>query len=157
MSDYAMTQNNGDGGRDVEMSDVRLLDEDEMDDTLPFGQSNLTSVLANPDFARRRCCSTYARMISCVAVLSLYILYLFYRPWDQFLRYLQERPHPMFNFPTAGTPCYFDICQFAVQHSAVRWCCSIAAVAQVLRLTYAILSLVLISQRQPVHMQVLLC
>lgn len=77
MSDYAMTQNNGDGGRDVEMSDVRLLDEDEMDDTLPFGQSNLNSVLANPDFARRR-------------------------PWDQFLRYLQERPHPMFNFPTAG-------------------------------------------------------
>ncbi|DBB05404.1 TPA: hypothetical protein ACH3X3_010619 [Trebouxia sp. C0006] len=77
MSDYAMTRNNGDGGRDVEMSDVRLLDEDEMDDTLPFGQSNLTSVLANPDFARRR-------------------------PWDRFVRYLQERPHPMFNFPTAG-------------------------------------------------------
>lgn len=78
MSDYAMTQNNGDGGRDVEMSDVRLLDEDEMDDTLPFGQSNLTSVLANPDFARRRCCSRYARVISCIAVLSLFLCCVFF-------------------------------------------------------------------------------
>lgn len=72
-----MSRNNGRGESNVEMSDVRLLDEDETDDTLPFGQSNLTSVLANPDFVRRR-------------------------PWDRFVHFLQERPHPLFNFPTAG-------------------------------------------------------
>lgn len=55
MSAYSPTRSNGHGGTDIEMSDVRLLDEDDMDDTLPFGQSNLTSVLANPDFVRRRC------------------------------------------------------------------------------------------------------
>ena len=37
----------------LEMSDIRLLDEED-DDDLIFGQSNLTSVLANPDFRRRR-------------------------------------------------------------------------------------------------------
>lgn len=42
------------GQSDVEMSDIRLLDEDEDDYSIPFGQSNLTSVLANPDFSRRR-------------------------------------------------------------------------------------------------------
>lgn len=41
------------GQADVEMSDIRLLDEED-DYTIPFGQSNLTSVLANPDFSRRR-------------------------------------------------------------------------------------------------------
>lgn len=57
MSAYSPTRSNGNGGTDIEMSDVRLLDEDDMDDTLPFGQSNQTSVLANPDFVRRRCLS----------------------------------------------------------------------------------------------------
>lgn len=139
MSDYAMSRNNGDGERDVEMSDVRLLDEDETDDTLPFGQSNLTSVLANPDFARRRCCSRYAKLISCIAVLSLHILCPFSRPWDRFVHLLQERPHPLFNFPTAGRYCYSATCQLVVQHSAVMWFCSIATAAQVLSFTYAIL------------------
>ena len=53
MTDYASVQSNQAVTADVEMSDVRLLEEDD-DDTLPFGQSNLTSVLANPDFGRRR-------------------------------------------------------------------------------------------------------
>ena len=43
----------GNGQTDVEMSDIRLLDEED-DYNIPFGQSNLTSVLANPDFGRQR-------------------------------------------------------------------------------------------------------
>lgn len=53
MADYAAKHDPQPGG-DVEMSDVRLLDEDEEDDFMAFGQSDLTSVLANPDFGRRR-------------------------------------------------------------------------------------------------------
>lgn len=49
------------------MSDVRLLDEGEEDDFMAFGQSDLTSVLANPDFGRRRCTRILAhcRKFSC--------------------------------------------------------------------------------------------
>ena len=57
MSDFAARQNEVQPQGDLEMSDVRLLDDDEEDLTMPFGQSNLTSVLANPDFGRRRCLS----------------------------------------------------------------------------------------------------
>ena len=51
MADYAAKHDPQPGG-DVEMSDVRLLDEDEEDDFMAFGQSDL--ILANPDFGRRR-------------------------------------------------------------------------------------------------------
>ena len=55
MADHGAKQTNAQSGGDVEMSDVRLLDEGEEDDFMVFGQSDLTSVLANPDFGRRRC------------------------------------------------------------------------------------------------------
>lgn len=76
MTDYASVQSQQTATADIEMSDVRLLEEDD-DDNLPFGQSNLTSVLANPDFGRRR-------------------------PLDRLLRTLQEWPHPLFNTSAAG-------------------------------------------------------
>ena len=36
---------------ELEMSEVRLINEDE---TMPFNESNLDSVLSNPDYARHR-------------------------------------------------------------------------------------------------------
>ena len=54
-------QNNQPSNTEVEMSDVRLLEEE--DDTLPFGQSNLSSVLANPDFGRRRSAPSYSSLL----------------------------------------------------------------------------------------------
>ncbi|KAL3136319.1 hypothetical protein ABBQ38_005583 [Trebouxia sp. C0009 RCD-2024] len=76
MAEHASKQTVAHPRGDLEMSDIRLLDEED-DDDLIFGQSNLTSVLANPDFGRRR-------------------------PWDRFLNVLKERPHPLFNAPAAG-------------------------------------------------------
>ena len=58
MADQAAKQTNAQSRGDLEMSDVRLLDEGEEDDFMAFGQSDLTSVLANPDFGRRRCTRT---------------------------------------------------------------------------------------------------
>ena len=55
MTDSVLAQNReASVDADVEMSDLRLLEDDDDDDLMPFGQSNLTSVLANPDFGRRR-------------------------------------------------------------------------------------------------------
>ena len=66
MADHATKQTNAHSQGDLEMSDVRLLDEGEEDDFMAFGQSDLTSVLANPDFGRRRC----TRIVNLFKVLS---------------------------------------------------------------------------------------
>lgn len=58
MAEHASKQTVAHPRGDLEMSDIRLLDEED-DDDLIFGQSNLTSVLANPDFGRRRWSVTY--------------------------------------------------------------------------------------------------
>lgn len=58
MADHAAKPADPTSRGDVEMSDVRLLDADDEDDFMAFGQSDLTSVLANPDFARRRCAAS---------------------------------------------------------------------------------------------------
>lgn len=105
MADHAAKPADSASRRDLEMSDVRLLDADDEDDFMAFGQSDLTSVLANPDFARRRCARTVST--SCglshanmqdftIAILCVC------RPWNRFLNFLQERPHPLFNIPAAG-------------------------------------------------------
>ena len=57
--------------RDIELSDVRLLDEQGTDDSEIFSQSNLTSVLANPDFARKRCSSNVCGSLPLALTLQL--------------------------------------------------------------------------------------
>ena len=74
----------GNGRTDVEMSDIRLLDDDE-DYNIPFGQSNLTSVLANPDFGKRR--------LTCKHNITLCILHLTYLQDDLWLQTSGQTPN----------------------------------------------------------------
>ena len=113
MADHAAKQTSAQSGGDLEMSDVRLLDEE--DDFMAFGQSDLTSVLANPDFGRRRCTRilTYVKVsrAACQAGQTFFVLVLCVcRPWDKLLNFVQERPHPLFNVPAAGLVDQIIIC-----------------------------------------------
>ena len=107
MADHAAKQTNAHSQGDLEMSDVRLLDEGEEDDFMAFGQSDLTSVLANPDFGRRRCTRIVTPSTSSCAVCragqnASIVMLCVCRPWDRIRNFLQERPHPLFNVPAAG-------------------------------------------------------
>lgn len=99
MAEYAAKQTASQSRGDLEMSDIRLLDEGD-DDDLIFGQSNLTSVLANPDFGRRRC--TPSPAVTHLRLPTWSTVCYVYRPWDRFLNFVRERPHPLFNTPAAG-------------------------------------------------------
>ena len=103
MTEFAARQDAMQREGDLEMSDVRLLDGDEDDDTMPFGQSNLTSVLANPDFGRRRCPHSLYAVKQYVCLRDLFnMAFMSCRLRDRALDFLQERPHPLFNVPSAG-------------------------------------------------------